>query len=176
MNRSPEINKEIEDAIKFLVFTIHESRKNPKPVILHSIRVGFHLDGMDYTKEIVIAAILHDLLEDSDTTLAQIKSRFGEKIAILVEANSFDESIRGKVERYRENFNRCFRIGREALIIKAADIIDNNYYYHLAPKKDLAKYLLGKMKYFIDYSEEILKNEPIFKELEEQYNKIAKML
>ena len=32
--RSPETDKQIEEAIKFLVFAIQESGKNPKPVIL----------------------------------------------------------------------------------------------------------------------------------------------
>jgi len=38
---SPEDNVQIEKAIKFLVERISHRGKNPKPVILHSIRVAF---------------------------------------------------------------------------------------------------------------------------------------
>lgn len=54
----------IEEAIKFLVFTVQESGMNPKPVILHSIRVWLNLQNLGYDKDVVVAAILHDILED----------------------------------------------------------------------------------------------------------------
>jgi (p)ppGpp synthase/HD superfamily hydrolase len=176
MTKYPEHDKEIERAIKFLVFAIQESGKNPKPVVLHSMRIGLHLYGLGYGKDIVIAAILHDALEDTDTTAGEIKSKFGDKVTKLVEANSFDESIESKTERYRENFERCCKAGKGALIIKAADIMDNSDYYHLAPSKELAKYLLGKMKYFIEKSGDVLKGEIIYRELKNKYEEIAKTL
>ena len=84
--RSPEVDKQIEEAIKFLVFAIHETGHNPKPVILHSIRVGLHLYKLNYDKDIVTAAILHDVIEDTDTKIEEVKSKFGDKVAKLVEA------------------------------------------------------------------------------------------
>jgi (p)ppGpp synthase/HD superfamily hydrolase len=140
--RSPEVDKQIEEAIKFLVFAFQKSRHNPKPVVLHSIRVGLHLYNLGCAKDIVIAAILHDVLEDTDVKIEEVKLKFGENVAKLVEANSFDESIQDKNERYKENFERCRKAGKDALIIKAADILDNADYFHLASTKALAKWLL----------------------------------
>ena len=172
--RSPDNNKQIEEAIKFLVFAIQESGKNPKPVILHSIRVGLHLYDLNYDKDIVVAAILHDIIEDTDIKLEAVKSKFGNKVAKLVEANSFDESIANKTERYKENFERCCKAGKDALIVKAADFFDNADYYGMASTNELAKWLLGKLKYFIDNSKSELKDEAPYKELVKKYKRIAK--
>lgn len=173
--RSPENDKEIEEAIKFLVFAIHESGKNPKPVILHSIRVGLHLYNLGYDKLIVIAAILHDVIEDTDVKIQEVEAKFGKKIAKLVEANSFNENIEDKTERYKENFARCRKTGKDALIVRAADFFDNVDYYHLASTK-LAKWLLEKLKYFIDNSKNELKDEVLYDELVKKYKRIAKTL
>ena len=172
--KNPEHDKQIEEAIKFLVFAIHESGKNPKPVILHSVRVGLHLYNLGYDKGIVIAAILHDIIEDTDMKIEEVESKFGKKIAQLVEANSFDENIEDKTERYKENFERCRKAGKDALIVKAADFFDNTDYYHLASTKELAKWLLGKLEYFIENSKDMLKDEVLYKELVKKYKRIAK--
>ena len=167
-------DKKIKEAIKFLVLAIEKSGHNSKPVIIHSIRVGLHLDELGYKQKIVIAGILHDLLEDSETTFEEIKQNFGPQIANLVQANSFDKNIKDKKKRYQQTLTRCLKAGKEALIIKAADILDNSHYYHLANGKKLRQWLVEKMKHFIDHSEKILKNEAVFKKLQKQYQKISK--
>ena len=174
--RSPEIDKQIEEAIKFLVFAIENSGKNPKPVILHSIRVGIHLYNFGYDRDIVIAAILHDVIEDTDVKIEELESRFGQKIARLIGANSFDKGIINRTKRYKENFERCRKTGKNALIVKAADLFDNADYYHLAPTKELVKWLLGKLKYFIDHYKDELKEEVVYQSLVKKYEMIAKVL
>ncbi|MEK6964546.1 MAG: HD domain-containing protein [Nanoarchaeota archaeon] len=169
----PEDDKQIEEAIKFLIFAYQKSGKNTKPVILHSIRVGLHLYHLNYDKDIVIAAILHDVIEDTDVKISELKLRFGMEIAHVVEANSFDESIENKTERYKENFERCCKTGRDALIVKAADFYDNLDYYPLASTNELRKWLLDKLRYFIENSKDILKDEIIYKELVTKYEKIT---
>jgi (p)ppGpp synthase/HD superfamily hydrolase len=173
MSEYPKNDKQIEEAIKFLVNAIHKSCKNNKPVILHSVRIGLHLDDLKYDKDIVMSAILHDIIEDTDTTFEEIKSKFSNRIATLVKANSFDESIKDKTERYKENFERCKAIGKDALIIRTADFLDNINYYHLAPNAELEKWLFEKLKYFIDNSYELLKDEIIYIKLVEKYNRIS---
>jgi|SRR3972149_5626552 len=172
--RNPVTDKQIEEAIKFLVFAIQESGHNPKPVILHSIRVGLHLYNLGYDRNIIIAAILHDVIEDTATKIDEVKAGFGDKVAKLVEANSFDENIEDKTERYKENFERCHKAGKGALIVKAADFFDNVDYYGFASTDELAKWLLEKLKYFIDNSKDELKDEALYKELVKKYRKIAK--
>jgi len=154
----------MKKAKNFLILAIEKSGHNPKPVIKHSLRVANILEKFGYSEEVVIAATLHDLLEDSDTKVEEIEEKFGGEIADLVLANSFDENITDKVERYKENFDRLVKAGRKALVIKAADILDNSNYYHLADKKTF-KYLLEKMDYFIKISKPALGKEPLYKNL-----------
>lgn len=172
MRKNLQLDKEIEKAIKFLVASIEKSGHNPKPVVLHSIRVGLYLNKQRYNKNIVIAGIIHDLLEDSETSTEEIKERFGNKIADLVSANSFNEAIKDKKERYYESFTRCFSAGKDAMVIKAADILDNSHYYQLAEDRELYQWLLAKMKHFIDHSAEVLKNNYVWKELKRQYENL----
>jgi len=173
MMKNSQRDKEIEKAIKFLVASIEKSGHNPKPVILHGIRVGLYLDRQEYNKNIVIAGILHDLLEDSETAIEEIKEKFGDKIADLVSANSFDKAIKEKKERYYESFARCLETGKDALVIKAADVLDNSYYYQLAGDKELYQWLLEKLEHFINHSEKALKNEEVWKELKRQSNQLT---
>ncbi len=74
------IDKEIEEAIEFLVLAVHRSGKNSKPVILNSIRVGLHLHNLNYGKNTVIAALLHGVIEDTDVEIEEVKSKFGEEV------------------------------------------------------------------------------------------------
>ena len=165
-------DQQIEEAISFLVFAIKKSGNNPKPVILHSIKIGFHLYNLWYNKDIVIAAILHDVIEDSETTPQEIETIFGIKIVELVIANSFDSSIKDKTTRYQECFSRCAELGIDALIIKAADILDNADYYFNAENDILINWLLEKMKYFIDYSRDYLQDEYLYVQLVEKYQEL----
>ena len=70
--------QEIEKAVVFLITRMLESGHNPKPVVFHSICVGVCLYNFNYEPDIVKAGILHDIIEDSDTSIAQVAERFGE--------------------------------------------------------------------------------------------------
>jgi (p)ppGpp synthase/HD superfamily hydrolase len=170
VERTQEDEKLIEEAIKFLVRSIAESRKNPKPVMLHSMRVAMYLENLGYSRDIVIGAILHDILEDTAAPPEAIREKFGDNVAKLVEANSFDEGISDKAEQYKELFLRCKNAGKDATVIKAADILDNSNYY------DSNQHLLEKMRYFIEFSKEDLGGEPVWETLKEQATRLAASL
>jgi len=74
---SPHIQKEIERAIIFMIQKIQERCYNEKPLILHSIKVGLRLLEQNKEKEVVIAGFLHDLIEDTDCKIKEIKEEFG---------------------------------------------------------------------------------------------------
>jgi (p)ppGpp synthase/HD superfamily hydrolase len=58
------------------------------PFILHPLEVAQLLRGRDYPDHVVAAGVLHDLVEDTDVTLAELEHRFGAMVAKLVEAVS----------------------------------------------------------------------------------------
>jgi guanosine-3',5'-bis(diphosphate) 3'-pyrophosphohydrolase len=167
--RSLEEDKEIERAIQYLVHSFESSGDNPKPVILHSTRVGMNLYNRDYEKRIVISGFLHDLLEDTNVTSDEICSKFGKDVAKVVEANSFDENINDYLERHYDIYERCFEVGRSAVAVKAADILDNSDYYSLGGSEELQKNLIEKVDYFIDKSERYIGEEELYQVLSDKF-------
>lgn len=96
-----------------------QTRRDGRPYILHPIRVSQMVDW-DVAR---CVAILHDVVEDTDVSLDDIKSEFGVDIAIYVSLLTRKEDQYGK-EAYR------FFIGRVcthkiAIQVKIADITDN---------------------------------------------------
>ena len=158
---SPQDGYELDRAISFLVEKYSQTGQNQKPVISHSLRVAIYLLDHNYDLDIVITAVLHDLIEDSDTTKEDILLSFGSKIADWVVALSFKTSIEDEENRYKEMFDRIKLAGRDVLIIKCADI-------RLVDDIEKQVFLISKLKYFLDFSQELIKNEVIWHDLAEQ--------
>jgi (p)ppGpp synthase/HD superfamily hydrolase len=169
-------DEEIERALRYLVHSFESSGDNPKPVILHSTRVAMDLYHREYAKPIVVAGFLHDLLEDTDVISSEIRSEFGADVANIVEATSFDEDIDDYLERHYDIYRRCFELGRSAVLVKAADILDNSDYYGVGDSEELQKNLLTKMEYFIDESEPYIRDEDIHRELSEKLPAVKKQV
>lgn len=164
-----QTSKEIERAIVFLVQAITTSGNNPKPVILHSISVGLSLTRLNYSVHVIQAGFLHDTVEDSKTNIKSIKESFGNKVAAIVSACTYDNSIQNKVEQYKNAMRRAAGTSKDALVVMAADLIQNEPYYN---QEDFTQYPWDKIKYFIEFAEPILNDEPIWEGLEKIKQKI----
>lgn len=166
--RPPGEDEEIERALRYLVHSFESSGDNPKPVILHSTRVGMDLYDRGYERDVVVAGFLHDLLEDTDVTADEIRSRFGDDVADIVAAASFGEHIDDYLERHYDIYRRCFELGRSAVLVKAADILDNSDYYRMGDDEELKRNLLEKMAYFVEESEPYIGDEDLHADLAEK--------
>ena len=58
------------------------------PFILHPLEVAQILSTMTDDQEIIAAGVLHDVIEDTDGTLGEIKKRFGGRVAMLVDSET----------------------------------------------------------------------------------------
>ncbi|MBR6229215.1 MAG: HD domain-containing protein [Eubacterium sp.] len=58
------------------------------PYILHPLEVAQILSTMTDDEDVIAAGILHDIVEDTDGTLAEIEKRFGKRVAMLVDSES----------------------------------------------------------------------------------------
>ncbi len=164
-----QTSKEIEKAIVFLVQVITTSGNNPKPVILHSVLVGLSLTKLDYPIHVIQAGFLHDVIEDSKTIIESIKEKFGDKVATIVSACTYDHSIKNKVEQYKDVVRRAAKTGKDSLVVMTADLIQNEPYYN---QENFAQYPWDKIKYFIKFAEPIINSEPILEGLEKIKQKI----
>jgi len=165
---NPQDGHRLDKAINFLVNKYTETGSNPKPVVFHSLNVAFYLLNYGYNLDIIEAAILHDLIEDSDTTKDDIALSFGDKVAGWVDALSFKTTIEDKEERYKEMFLRIKSAGHEALIIKCADIYSNSFYIKLVNDAEKQKFLINKLNFFLQLSEELISREPVWLDLSNQ--------
>ena len=174
--REPQPDFEIERAITFLVKQIQESGHNPKPVIFHSLRVGVYLFNCVYPPPIVIAGILHDLIEDSDTTLAEINDVFGTTVTELVRVNTVNPAIDNRAEQGRDRIQRCADYGKEALVVMAADMLDNSHYLDPRLDESFARFWVAEKMYFLEVSHSTLSNEKVWLELYDQCQKLQAAL
>lgn len=102
------------------------------PYIEHPRMVAATLAERGYGDEVLAAALLHDVVEDSDTTVEELRGEFGAEIAALVAVLSDDESIEDYRRRKDEHRARVAGAGGEALPIYAADKLANMTTLHAA--------------------------------------------
>lgn len=58
------------------------------PSIMHSLEVAHIISTITSDEDIMIAGLLHDVVEDTDGTLAEIRAQFGERVAALVSSET----------------------------------------------------------------------------------------
>jgi (p)ppGpp synthase/HD superfamily hydrolase len=102
------------------------------PYIEHPRMVAATLAERGYADAILAAALLHDVVEDSDTTVEDLRAEFGDEIAATVAALSDDESIESYRTRKDEHRARVVDFDGDALAIYAADKLANMTTLHAA--------------------------------------------
>jgi guanosine-3',5'-bis(diphosphate) 3'-pyrophosphohydrolase len=119
----------ILDALQFAAEKHRDQRRKnleASPYINHPIdlaRLLWH-EGRVHDPAVIAAALLHDTIEDTDTTGDEIRARFGEKVAAIVEEVTDDKSL-DKPQRKRLQVKHAPQLSREAKLVKLADKISN---------------------------------------------------
>jgi (p)ppGpp synthase/HD superfamily hydrolase len=93
--------------------------------IHHPVAVAELLAAQGFDDETVAAALLHDVVEDSDTGVGDVRERFGERVGGLVEALTDDESIEPYVRRKDLHRQQVAAAGGDAPAIYGADKLSN---------------------------------------------------
>ena len=105
-------------------------RKSGEEYFNHCVEVGLELSRWNMDKDVVIAGLLHDTLEDTDLTRKDIQLHFNEDISNLVEGVSklSDIKFNSREQKQAENFMKMFlSIAKDirVIIIKFADRLHN---------------------------------------------------
>ncbi|HVW82747.1 MAG TPA: HD domain-containing protein [Candidatus Paceibacterota bacterium] len=125
MNHTPEIKK----AIQFAARKHHDQMRleaEPLPYITHLISAALLVaeDG-DVPDEVVIATLLHDTLEDTQTNEEELARAFGSQVLALVKTVTEPKEIEDWKERKKRYLAQLTLGSDDALLISMADKIDN---------------------------------------------------
>jgi guanosine-3',5'-bis(diphosphate) 3'-pyrophosphohydrolase len=116
-------------AAEFAAFKHREQRRKGvggSPYINHPLAVASVLAteaGVDDV-DVLTAAILHDTIEDTDTTAAELEREFGREVAAIV-VEVTDEKIQSKALRKRLQIAHAPHLSPQAKLVKLADKIVN---------------------------------------------------
>jgi (p)ppGpp synthase/HD superfamily hydrolase len=91
------------------------------PFVTHPVEVACLLHEAGYEDEVVAAGVLHDVLEDTSAVRSDLESRFGGRVAELVDAVTDDPSIQDDTERKAALRRQVAEAGECAAVVFAAD-------------------------------------------------------
>jgi GTP pyrophosphokinase/guanosine-3',5'-bis(diphosphate) 3'-pyrophosphohydrolase len=131
LRRYPEDQELIRRSYEFSLEK-HEGqrRKSGEPYITHTLSVAKILSDLNMDAVTVCAGLLHDVLEDTDTTYEELRELFGEEIANIVEGVTKIGRIkfRNLKEAQAENFRKLIIATAKdirVVIVKLADRLHN---------------------------------------------------
>ncbi len=107
-----------------------QTRKSGEPYITHPVAVAQELADMHLDVQAITAAILHDVVEDTEASLGDIEEQFGHEVAQLVDGVSKLDQIqfRSRAEAQAESFRKMMMAMIEdirVILVKLADRLHN---------------------------------------------------
>ncbi len=107
-----------------------QRRVSGLPYILHPVSVAYILVGLGMDTDSIIAALLHDVVEDTEITLDEISKEFGSDIALLIDGLTKLSKIKysNREEQQAENLRKmliAMSNDIRVIIIKLADRLHN---------------------------------------------------
>lgn len=150
----------------------HEGQKrksSDEPYVVHPIHISLMLAS--YSEDVIVAALLHDLVEDTATTFDEIEQMFGSRVKTFVAGVSKPKgNFASKEERdikAWEILEKAARKEPDILLIKIADRIHNLKTINiLTPKRQVFK---GKetLEHYLPLAKELGVGKEFWVELEE---------
>jgi len=147
----------ILEALQFAAHKHRDQRRKDleaSPYINHPIALANVLwgEGRVHDPVVISAALLHDTIEDTQTSAGEIRSRFGAKVARVVEEVS-DDKTQDKATRKRLQIEHAPHISREAKLVKLADKICNLRDMAASPPKTWPR---SRVREYFDWSKAVV--------------------
>jgi GTP pyrophosphokinase len=143
--------KDIEEILHAVDFIVEKHkdqyRKSGEPYYIHPIESAKILADLKLDKISIISALLHDVVEDTDVTLDDIKDMFGEKVAQIVDGVTkigkykYEKIEDAKIENFRKLIISTAKDIR-VILVKLADRLHNLrtlHYLREEKQKTIAK-------------------------------------
>ncbi len=149
----------IPDLLRALHFAAEKHRDHRRkgqtaaPYINHPITVAEQLaaEGLADDTELLMAAVLHDVVEDTDTTEEELRDSFGTRVTRIVMEVTDDMSLK-RQERKQRVVEHIAGKSREARLLKMSDLIANIFdLIHHPPHWDDER-----KRDYLDWAEEVM--------------------
>ena len=144
------------------------------PYVVHLISTALliaQVGGIN-DPEVLAAALLHDTIEDTETTADDLTAAFGEKVCRLVEEVSDDKSLE-KAVRKRLQIEHAPELSPASVLIKLADKISNVMDLTNSPP---VNWDLEQRKEYIDWAEAVINNCPkVNSSLEKHFAEVVEL-
>jgi GTP pyrophosphokinase len=127
-------------------------RASGDPYFSHPVEVAGILAEMRLDTSSIITGLLHDTLEDTDTTYEDLVQRFGREVAALVAEVTDDKSLR-KEERKRLQIEKTPGKSRRAKLLKLADKTSNLRSLVQSPPKGWTE---ERMRDYVQWAEAVV--------------------
>ena len=107
-----------------------QKRKSGEPYMIHPVDVAYTIAEIGLDEKTICAALLHDVVEDTDATYDDLKNEFGQEVAEMVDGVTKLKQIQyASIEEHQvENYRKMFlAMGKDirVIIIKLADRLHN---------------------------------------------------
>ena len=130
---SPEDRRRIKEAYDFIMQKHNgQFRKSGEPYYHHLVEVAYILASLQCGPNTIIAGLLHDVVEDTDVSIEEIKKRWGDEVSKIVDALTKIQRLKlSKItsEEFEAEDHRKIFIGMakdiRVIIIKLADRLHN---------------------------------------------------
>ncbi len=123
--------EEIKEAAEYIIKK-HEGqyRKSGEPYYIHPIEASKILADLKLDKTTIVSGLLHDVVEDTDTTLEEISEKFGDDVALIVDGVTKIGKYKftSKEEAEAENFRKMLvSMAKDirVILVKLADRLHN---------------------------------------------------
>ncbi|MFT4249804.1 MAG: HD domain-containing protein [Candidatus Woesearchaeota archaeon] len=152
-----------------------QTRKTGEEYITHPLNVAKKLletTDKRITPTTIIAALLHDTLEDTKTTSKQLEKHFGRDVTRIVQALTKTKNPENKQEedkQYHKQLQEETKTNPQVGIIKLADVIDNSQDMNVYTKKRKQQRTQHLTTMYKPLSKQLRIYEKEIQELEERY-------
>ncbi|MEM9819863.1 MAG: RelA/SpoT family protein [Bacteroidota bacterium] len=106
-----------------------QRRKSGEPYILHPIEVArICAQEIGLGPTAIVSALLHDVVEDTEVTLRDLKTKFGERITMIVDGLTKLDGLYNVASPQAENFKKVLKtllVDVRVVLIKMADRLHN---------------------------------------------------
>lgn len=135
---------------------------NGKPYITHPVAVAVLISQLSKDEEMVIASLLHDVIEDTDAEIDEITNRFDIRVSNIVSELTIDRKEKEKIGKRQYLVNKLNNLTSDALTIKLVDRLHNISDLNIeSTTKGFAKWYWKETKYLLEHIDRTLNKEQI---------------